>query len=174
MANLTFSNSNEMPNSNGNSNNQKSSNSIFDVPENSAPGGFLGSGWSFPPTFESANKGLNMTNGDTNIGQSIDLILQTPLGSRSLSVDYGSLLHEFVFRKIDATLQEEMEKSIYNTLLQNEPRIEVNNINVEVVDYAGGSLAIEIDYSVIESNSRHNHVYPFSVLEGTNLQEFKV
>lgn len=45
---------------------------------------FLGSGWSFPPTFEIGNYQLNMTHKEHNINQSIDLILQTQQGVRNV------------------------------------------------------------------------------------------
>jgi phage baseplate assembly protein W len=130
---------------------------------------FTGTGWSFPPVFDNANYQLQLTGGQNNINQSIDLLLQTPLGSRSLLPNFGCSLSRYIFRRVDATVRAEIIQSVQQTLLDAEPRISVEN--VEVVDAAdGSSLDINISYKIKQTNTRHNHVFPFSLIEGTNLQ----
>ena len=46
---------------------------------------FLGRGWQFPPSFSGASKQVQMIDAEANINQSIDLILQTQRGERSLT-----------------------------------------------------------------------------------------
>ena len=130
---------------------------------------FLGRGWAFPPVFEKSSMRLLMTAGEDNVNQSIDLLLKTPRGSRSLKPAYGSDLFRFMFRRIDASLQQEIIESVKTTLLNNEPRIVVENVSV-TLDDGGAMVAVTVDYIISRSNSRHNHVFPFSLLEGTNLQ----
>ncbi len=131
---------------------------------------FLGTGWSFPPSFEQANYRLSLNSEENNINQSINLVLQTPRGSRSLLPDFGSDLLNFLFRKIDASLQEEIIQSVKTTLLNDEPRISVNDVQVAFITDGAATVSVTIYYTIKKTNTRHNHVFPFSLLEGTNLQ----
>ncbi len=129
---------------------------------------FLGTGWSFPPAFDRANLQLQRTSGEANIAQSIELLLNTPKGSRCLLPDFGCNLSQYVFRRLTATLQEEIVQSVTTTLLNDEPRIDVEQVDVSAS--ADGSIVqVQVSYVVRSTNSRHNHVIPFAMLEGTNL-----
>lgn len=130
---------------------------------------FLGKGWSFPPTFIRPDYRLSMTDGEVNVNQSIDLILKTPRGSRPLQPNFGSDLRRFLFQQMDATLQEEIRHSVMQTLLTNEPRIRVDQVVVALLTDDAATVALTIRYTVKQTNTRHNHVFPFSLLEGTNL-----
>lgn len=130
---------------------------------------FLGQGWQFPPSFSTANKQVVMTESENNINQSIDLILNTQRGERSLSPDFGSNLRSYLFAIQDATLKGEIAQSVKFALLQNEPRILVEEVNVEFKSDPDGLVAVGVIYTIKTTNTRHNHVFPFSILEGTNL-----
>ncbi|WP_248798712.1 GPW/gp25 family protein [Pseudomonas sp. MWU13-2105] len=130
---------------------------------------FLGTGWSYPPVFDNANFELQLSSGVANINQSIDLLLKTPVGSRTLMPDYGCNLSSYVFRRIDASLQEEIIQSVSLTLLNGEPRIDVERVDLSIQD-GGAVVNVAITYVVRQTNARHNHVFPFSQLEGTNLE----
>ncbi|CAM4139094.1 GPW/gp25 family protein [Pseudoalteromonas byunsanensis] len=130
---------------------------------------FLGRGWQFPPMFSSVSNQVAMSEGEDNINQSIDLILQTRRGERSLLPYYGSQLSSFLFRSQDATLKEEIEKSVRYTLLNDEPRILVDDVSVSYTTGEESLVVISIIYTIKQTNTRHNHVFPFSILEGTNL-----
>lgn len=132
-------------------------------------GNFLGTGWSFPPSFDNANFALKTSSGEANINQSVDLLLKTPLGSRSLAPQFGSGLFNHLFRRIDATSKEEIIQSVKTALLDNEPRISVESVDLELSDQ-GVMLELTIGYLIRETNTRHNHVFPFSQIEGSNLQ----
>jgi phage baseplate assembly protein W len=132
---------------------------------------FLGTGWSFPPAFDNSNDRLQMSAGDNNITQSIDLVLQTPVGSRSLLPTFGCSLNQFIFRNIDGTARAQIIQSVEQTLLDCEPRISVESIEVFDIDVAegGAAIALNILYRIKQTNTRHNHVFPFSLIEGTLL-----
>lgn len=132
---------------------------------------FLGTGWSFPPTFESANQQLNLTAGADNINQSINLILQTQRGERSMQPAFGSMLSTFMFRKRQVLLKEEIISAVENGLLECEPRINVESVTVHFPENDEARVEIEVIYVIKTTNSRHNYVYPFSLNEGTNLQQ---
>lgn len=131
---------------------------------------FLGQGWAFPPTFSAVTKELVMSQSEQNIDQSIDLILQTNRGERSLQPEFGSNLRSFLFRNRDTTLKTEIAQSVRNTLLNDEPRIRVDDVEVIYTDQDSDNMVvISVAYTVKKTNARHNHVFPFSLLEGTNL-----
>ncbi len=139
------------------------------VQQSAKAAGFLGSGWSFPPTFNTASYQLNMAQQKDNINQSIDLILQTRQGERNLNPGFGSSLHKFVFCTFNATLQSEVIEAVSVALRDYEPRIKIDEVIVNVENNEGSLLAVQINYTIRQTNTRHNHVYPFALTEATQL-----
>lgn len=131
--------------------------------------GFWGSGWTFPPTFDSSNNQLVISHGEENINQSIGTILNTQRGERSVIPDWGIDLNSFKFKKMDANLKGKIISCVRHGLLKFEPRISVENVTIESLDNTGSKVGISIDYIIHKTNTRHNHVHPFSEIEGTNL-----
>ncbi|MCA2997712.1 MAG: GPW/gp25 family protein [Rhodocyclaceae bacterium] len=129
---------------------------------------FLGTGWSFPPAFDRASDRLRMVSGESNIKQSIDLLLRTSVGSRCLLPAFGCALNQYIFRQVDATVRAEIIATVKQTLLDYEPRIIVERTDIREVD-GGAMIELGIGYLVKQTNTRHNHVFPFSLVEGTNL-----
>jgi phage baseplate assembly protein W len=130
---------------------------------------FLGQGWKFPPEFSSATQQVVMNESEANINQSINLILQAHRGERSLLPHFGSDLSRFLFRNKDATLKDEIAQSVRQTLLNSEPRIHVDQVEVLFLTASEDMVVISVHYTIRQTNTRHNHVFPFSLLEGTNL-----
>jgi hypothetical protein len=130
---------------------------------------FLGIGWSFPPTFEKGDFSLKVSGGEENIIEGIDLVLSTNMGSNPVNPEFGSMLSEFMFREMTTTLQGEIEREVKRVLLDYEPRIKVEDVVVNYDDQIEGKVNVIIVYMVIQNNTRHNHVYPFYIKEGTNL-----
>ncbi len=130
---------------------------------------FWGSGWSFPPTFSADDHQLATTHGIENIQQSIDIIIATQRGERSLMPNWGMDLNSFLFSPLNGGLKNEITSSVRLALLNFEPRIRVLDISVEQIPNGAAHLGVFIEYLVKKTNTRHNHVYPFSDLEGTNL-----
>ena len=62
---------------------------------------FLGSGWAFPVSFSVGYPQLNISSNETNIQESINAILNTRKGERTLEADFGFGLQQFMNRKID-------------------------------------------------------------------------
>ena len=131
---------------------------------------FLGSGWSFPVTFSAGNYCLELTKFEQNINESIDIILQTTMGERFMQPDFGSGLQKFFFRKMDETLKGEIRDTVMVSLLNNEPRINVLDVEISFSDLLNGFIEILITYEFNKTNTRHNYVFPFYIKEGTNLK----
>lgn len=136
-----------------------------EIPDNE----FLGSGWSFPVSFSVGNFQLNVSAFETNINESINIILKTKNGERCFQEQFGSGLQEFFFKKMDETLKGEIIEAVFTSLLHNEPRIAVNEVEVDYIDPQSGIVEISISYTYNQTNTRHNYVFPFHLNEGTNL-----
>lgn len=131
---------------------------------------FLGSGWGFPVSFSVANYHLRVSKYSQNINESIKIILETYMGERIMNPQFGSGLHSYMFKKIDETLKGDIIDSVKAILLDNEPRVKVLNVTVESFDQLNGVISLSIDYQYIQTNTRHNYVFPFYIKEGTNLE----
>jgi phage baseplate assembly protein W len=130
---------------------------------------FLGSGWSFPVTFSKGNNRLDLTTFDSNVKESIDVIMQTFRGQRPFQPEFGSGMQQFFFQKMTSTLKGDIQEEVKSALLVNEPRITVQEVSVIYSDAVTGLVEIHIDYVFNRTNTRHNYVYPFYLKEGTNL-----
>ena len=130
---------------------------------------FLGTGWSFPPDFSKIENSVQMVSDVTDIEDSIRIILSTTPGERIMQPEFGCDLKRLVFEIIDSTLLASLDHLIYHALLNFEPRITFLNTEVLNMDSPDGKLLIQINFKVIITNSRHNIVFPFYLLEGTNV-----
>jgi uncharacterized protein len=126
---------------------------------------FLGTGWSFPPTFEAGGSRLRTVAGAEDIEQSLAILLSTSRGERILRDEFGCALNDFLFGEVSRGLMGRMRDVISQAILYHEPRIRVNDINISDNGTEAGMLLIGIDYTVRATNSRYNMVYPFYVNE---------
>ena len=129
---------------------------------------FLGVGWAFPPYFSPLNGDTGMVKDETDIYQSLFVLLSTHPGERIMDAEFGCNLRQFVFEEISQTLFTRIKKTVKDAIRNYEPRIDVNDIDLEY-DYDDNILRITIDYTIRQINSRQNMVYPFYFLEGTNI-----
>ncbi len=135
---------------------------------------FLGTGWSFPPDFNRIDNSVQMVSDVLDIEDSIRIILSTTPGERIMQPEFGCDLKRLVFETIDSTLLASLDHLIYHALLNFEPRITFLNTEVLNMDSHDGQLLIQINFKVIITNSRHNIVFPFYLLEGTNVSSSQV
>jgi phage baseplate assembly protein W len=130
---------------------------------------FLGTGWSFPPTFNKSDHSVFMVSDINDIEESIRIILSTTPGERLMQPEFGCDLKRLVFEKVDSTLIASLDHLIYHSLLNFEPRITFINTEVLEQNDLDGLLHIKIHFKVIITNSRHNIVFPYYLIEGTNV-----
>ena len=131
---------------------------------------FLGRGWSFPPEFHRHGKGAVMSSGEEDIAQALVILLSTVPGERVMRPTFGCGLKAMVFETVDEGTLAEIRDVVERAVLFFEPRITLNQVDVTFPDPLGGRLDLVLDYTVRETNSRSNMVYPFYLLEGTNLR----
>lgn len=130
---------------------------------------FLGTGWSFPPTFHRDGYRVEMFIEEQDVQSSIQIILSTVTGERVMLPTFGCNLQPYLFETMNASNIALIEKIVRDALVFHEPRITVEDINT-TTDAVNGVLMINIQYSIITTNTRYNYVFPFYIYEATNIE----
>lgn len=128
---------------------------------------FLGQGWAFPPEFYAGGAQVELVAGEEDIVQSLEILLTTSLGERTMFAAFGCDLKRFMFEEIDQSLINGIRNVIGDGLLNNEPRIKVLNVELDVSNAWLGAILISVDYLVRTTNNRYNLVYPFYINEAS-------
>ncbi len=131
---------------------------------------FLGIGWSFPPSFNKDSSDIKMVSDETDIKQSLEIYFNTKLGERIMRPDYGCVIHEHIFDKIDDSILNILSFELTQNIGRIEPRIIIEKIQIKQSSIENGELKISIEYKIISSNVRDNIVFPFYINEGTNIK----
>ena len=130
---------------------------------------YLGRGWSFPPTFNRQRGGVDMLEDEADIASSLEILLTTALGERTMLPQYGCNLDELVFESLDTRMKTLMADKVQTAILYFEPRIEIETVRLDDSRQLEGLILIEVVYTVKATNSRFNFVFPFYKLEGTDI-----
>lgn len=128
---------------------------------------FLGTGWSFPPSFNNKSATVDIVSGEEDIRQSLKIILSTRPGERVMHPDFGCNLDIMMFEPLTTTLITTIKDIIKTAILLYEPRIELNSVKISPDQYLEGTVNIELDYNIRATNSRFNMVYPYYINEGS-------
>ena len=132
---------------------------------------FLGTGWSFPPSFNKHTKSVDMVSDEIDISQSLKIILFTDLGSRIMRPDFGSDVKNYTFESINkgsiARLSDVVEGAIY----RHEPRIDLEKVDIDHSNAVDGKLLIQLTFMIKSVNVRTNAVFPFYIKEGTHITD---
>src|SRR5947209_9790015 len=126
---------------------------------------FLGKGWSYPPTFFSSGTEVEVVSGEEDIRQSLNILFGTSLNERVMFSSYGCELSRYLFEEVDQTLINGLTGIVEDAILNNEPRITTNSVDVTQSSTEDGLLLISIDYTIRTTNNRYNMVYPFYINE---------
>lgn len=127
---------------------------------------FLGTGWSFPPTFDKQSAQVVMVSGEADIRESLFILLCTALGERIMLPEYGCDIQGYVFQNVTPNWLTNLKTSIRQAIVSWEPRIDVVSIDASATT-SDGVVKIEIAYVVRLTNARSNVVFPFYYREGT-------
>jgi phage baseplate assembly protein W len=130
---------------------------------------FLGTGWGFPPTFKADVGGVEMLSDAEDIQSSLQILLSTRPGERVMLPKYGCNLDEMIFEPLTTTFKTYMKDLIKTAILYYEPRIDVNNIDLDDTGELEGRILIKVDYTIRSTNSRFNFVYPYYKKEATEI-----
>ena len=130
---------------------------------------FLGTGWSFPPTLRREWYGVEMLTGEADVESSIQIVLSTITGERVMLPTFGCNLQPYVFEPMNVPNIAMIEKIVKDALTYHEPRIIVGDL-VSTPYSDQGLLEINIEYTIIVTNTRYNYVFPFYMKEATNIE----
>jgi phage baseplate assembly protein W len=138
---------------------------MADVPE------FVGRGWSFPPDFDPVRAGVTMVEAETDIEQSLRLIVETRIGERVMQPTFGCGLVDEVFESygvgtatdLDGGRIAMLQNHIKLAILHHEPRIDAEDPVIEMDPE--GQLLIRVEYVIRGTNSRFNFVHPYYLRE---------
>ncbi len=125
---------------------------------------FLGTGWSFPPSFDLNTRNVEMVSEEEDIRQSLNILLSTSLGERAMQPKYGCNLNDYLFEPLNSTVIGYIKDLVEHAILYYEPRIIAEKIEVtaqESMEIIEGRFTIAIEYLIPETNSRFNFVYDY-------------
>ncbi|MEM7374084.1 MAG: GPW/gp25 family protein [Bacteroidota bacterium] len=130
---------------------------------------FLGRGWSFPPTFHHRGE-VELVADETDIQQSLQIIISTSMKERVMRPRFGCNLQDFVFDELDASLKTYVKDVVETAITYFEPRIDVEQVRLtDSTDPQNGVLMIEVEYQIRGTNTRYNLVYPYHLTEATDI-----
>lgn len=95
------------------------------------------------------------------IPQSIEMILNTPRGSRFFLPQYGSDLDLLMFLPNDEILQSLLYTNIFDALDTWEKRIKVLDITFKLDESQPEKVDCSIQYKILKSNEVKSYIYPF-------------
>ncbi len=126
---------------------------------------FLGKGWGFPPEFLDKSRSIAMTVDEEDIRKSLEILLSTRPGERVMRPDFGCDLGSLSFEPITSSLKSFIKDLIKTSILYHEPRITVEDIILNADQAQEGKINITIDYTIRNTNTRTNFVFPFYIGE---------
>jgi len=99
----------------------------------------------------------------TDIEQSLRILLSTSIGERVMQPLYGCNLRDYQFEPLSSTYIGFLTDLVERAILFFEPRIIVENVEVEPdpEEFATGKIIIAITYVIAATNTRYNFVFPF-------------
>lgn len=125
---------------------------------------FLGTGWSFPPSFDKESGGVKMIADEADINESLNILLSTSLGERVMQPKYGCNLTDYIFDSLSSSMIGFIKDRVENSILFYEPRIIAEKIEVTEdgsFDLLEGKFIISVEYTIPGTNSRFNYVYDY-------------
>ena len=102
---------------------------------------------------------------DSQVRQSILLILMTGQGERAMRPEFGAGMELRAFEPMNAVTVALVQHRVKDALSRFEPRIEVLGVSAEARP-AQGQLVVSIDYRIKRTNSVNSLVYPYYLERG--------
>jgi len=125
---------------------------------------FIGTGWTFPPTFDRQTGNVDLVSNVDDINQSLNILLSTSLGERVMQPKYGCNLADYLFEPLSSSMIGYIKDRVKSAILFYEPRIIAENVEVtqdDSMELLGGRFTIIVEYSIPGTNSRFNYVYDY-------------
>ena len=130
---------------------------------------FLGTGWGFPPTFKRGIDSVEMISDATDVHSSIEILLATTVGERVMQPEYGCNLRDMQFEPLNENLRTFFKRKIEDAIILFEPRVLLDDVGMQVRN-TEGMIFINLNYRIVNTNTRYNIVYPFYLKEGSEVK----
>ncbi|MCR4720847.1 MAG: GPW/gp25 family protein [Lachnospiraceae bacterium] len=121
---------------------------------------FLGTGMKFPPSVNPTTGRFELSSGTAGVKESIYIVLMTQKSERWLRPGFGSQIQRFAFADPNPTILNLMKLDIVNDIKTSEPRVTDVTVRFDAISKPG-YLLVDIEYTIAESNTRDNLVFPF-------------
>lgn len=122
---------------------------------------FIGRGWSFPPHFNKYTGSVDMVSGQDEIEGSLRVLFSTNLKERLFHPDFGCDLRRFNFANNNNATVLRIQNLVSSTVKEYEARIILESVNVNIDDLLDGKFVIYLEYTIKNTNSKYNMVYPY-------------
>lgn len=130
---------------------------------------FLGTGWSFPPSFEPTTGAAMLSSAEDDIAESLRILFGTMPGERVMQPTYGCELKAMVFEELTTGTVTDIKDIVERAIRFFEVRITVNRIDIDESDWLDGVLRLVLDYTIRSTNTRSNLVFPLYLREGSGV-----
>ncbi len=124
---------------------------------------FLGQGLAFPLQVNQRGE-IALVRGETDIEQSIRIILETSPGERVMRPEFGCRAKELLFAPRDSSTAGLMAYYVRRALRRWEPLIEVLDVEALPDPDRDGVLLVEVNYEVRTTHDERSIVYPFYLM----------
>ena len=126
----------------------------------------IGRGWGFHVGVD-ATGGVRLAQDETEIEESISIIIGTSPGERVMRPAFGCRIHELVFAPNNAETVGLARHHVEEALGMWEPRIEVESVEVSLdpIEVDRGRLNITVEYTIRGTKDSRSLVFPFYLIE---------
>ena len=100
------------------------------------------------------NDSLRPASLDEHLKYTLRAALLTTKGERVLSPSLGSSLKELLFRPLNSSLKTEIEAAIRGAIEANEPRVRMEEVDLESDPTEIGKILVKIGYRISETQKR--------------------
>jgi uncharacterized protein len=125
---------------------------------------YIGTGWSFPPTFSPGGEEIAMTTGKEDIENSLRILFNTEIKERVMQPYYGSGMKQKVFDAINQNFLTYTKYIILHAITYHEARIALESLDLVLDEQEEGKLIININYYIRGEYKKYNFVYPYYVV----------
>jgi phage baseplate assembly protein W len=124
---------------------------------------FIGRGILWPLRVDQSGS-IALGSGPDDINASIRMAIITAPGERVMRPQFGCRIWDLLFEPINANTLGLMGEAIRDTVSQWEPRVDLEDVDVEPDPANPSRVLIGLVYRVKATNDRRNLVFPFYVI----------
>ncbi|MET0144919.1 MAG: GPW/gp25 family protein [Ilumatobacteraceae bacterium] len=124
---------------------------------------FIGRGILFPLRVDQSGS-IALGHGASDIDASIRMAIVTAPGERVMRPQFGCRIWDLLFEPINANTLGLMAEAVRDTVSQWEPRVDLEDLDIEPDPDQPGKVMIRMSYRVRTTNDRRNLVFPFYVI----------